>query len=259
MQIDWLTVAAQAVNFLILVWLLKHFLYGPVTRAMDKREAGIAERLRQAEQSRAAAEAEAATYLRQQEQLERERETLLAKAREEAQTERRTLQEQARRDVDALKADWLAQLAREQHIFARDFRLAAGEHVYRVARQALRDLADASLEQHMAKAFATELDGLDADTRATLARHCRDNGNRVEIRSRFALPAASRRRLADTVKATIAQAADIGFVTDSNLAAGIELATGGEHVRWGIGQYLDELEATAARQLSAAAGSVEAP
>ena len=46
MQIDWITVAAQIVNFLILVWLLQHFLYGPITRAMQRREQRIAERER---------------------------------------------------------------------------------------------------------------------------------------------------------------------------------------------------------------------
>ena len=42
MLIDWFTVVAQIVNFLILVALLKRFLYGPLIRAIDARENGIA-------------------------------------------------------------------------------------------------------------------------------------------------------------------------------------------------------------------------
>ena len=45
MAIDWMTVSAQIVNFLLLVWLLKRFLYQPVLSAMDRREQDIAERL----------------------------------------------------------------------------------------------------------------------------------------------------------------------------------------------------------------------
>ena len=45
MAIDWVTVSAQIVNFLLLVWLLKRFLYQPVLSAMDRREQDIAERL----------------------------------------------------------------------------------------------------------------------------------------------------------------------------------------------------------------------
>ena len=38
MLIDWFTVGAQALNFVILVWLLKHFLYKPILNAIDVRE-----------------------------------------------------------------------------------------------------------------------------------------------------------------------------------------------------------------------------
>ena len=42
MLINWFTVAAQVVNFLILAVLLKRFLYGPIVRAMAAREERIA-------------------------------------------------------------------------------------------------------------------------------------------------------------------------------------------------------------------------
>ena len=53
MLIDWFTVCAQIVNFLVLVALLKHFLYGPILRAMDAREQTIAGRLAEAQQKAA--------------------------------------------------------------------------------------------------------------------------------------------------------------------------------------------------------------
>ena len=59
MQIDWLTVAAQIVNFLVLVWLLQRFLYRPITEAMARREDRIATRLAEAKDARAKVEAEA--------------------------------------------------------------------------------------------------------------------------------------------------------------------------------------------------------
>ena len=45
MLIDWFTVSAQAVNFLILVWLLNRFLYKPILNAIDVREKLIATEL----------------------------------------------------------------------------------------------------------------------------------------------------------------------------------------------------------------------
>lgn len=49
MLLDWFTVVAQALNFLILVWLLKHFLYQPILDAIDGREHQIATKLAEAE------------------------------------------------------------------------------------------------------------------------------------------------------------------------------------------------------------------
>ncbi|MGA2191158.1 MAG: F0F1 ATP synthase subunit B, partial [Steroidobacteraceae bacterium] len=42
MLIDWFTVGAQALNFIILVWLLKRYLYKPILNAIDAREKRIA-------------------------------------------------------------------------------------------------------------------------------------------------------------------------------------------------------------------------
>ena len=44
MLIDWFTVGAQALNFIILVWLLKRFLYKPILDAVDAREKRVAQR-----------------------------------------------------------------------------------------------------------------------------------------------------------------------------------------------------------------------
>ena len=48
MSIDWITVAAQIANFLVLVWLLKRFLYRPILDGIDAREAEIANRMQEA-------------------------------------------------------------------------------------------------------------------------------------------------------------------------------------------------------------------
>ena len=49
MLIDWFTVGAQALNFLVLVWVLKHFLYKPILDAIAAREKGIAAKLADAD------------------------------------------------------------------------------------------------------------------------------------------------------------------------------------------------------------------
>ena len=49
MTIDWFTVGAQTLNFLLLVWLLKRYLYGPILKAIDDRETQTAKVINQAD------------------------------------------------------------------------------------------------------------------------------------------------------------------------------------------------------------------
>ena len=55
MLIDWFTVGAQLLNFLILVWLMKRFLYQPVLDAIAAREQKIAAELADAAATKAEA------------------------------------------------------------------------------------------------------------------------------------------------------------------------------------------------------------
>ena len=80
MGVDWFTLVAQIVNFLVLVWLLKHFLYGRIVGAMKEREAKIAGRLDEAARQRASAEAEAELFRVRNLEFEANREEMLARA-----------------------------------------------------------------------------------------------------------------------------------------------------------------------------------
>jgi F-type H+-transporting ATPase subunit b len=104
MLIDWFTVAAQAVNFLILVWLLKRFLYKPVLAAIDEREKRIATLIQDAEKKKAEAVKEQTDFLHKSEEFERQRAGLLLEATNSGKTERDKLLEKARTDSEELRS-----------------------------------------------------------------------------------------------------------------------------------------------------------
>src|SRR5208282_513377 len=104
MLIDWFTVGAQALNFIILVWLLKRFLYKPILHAVDAREKRIAAELADADARKAEAQKERDEFQRKNEEFEQQRATLLNKAMDEAKAERRRLLGDARKAADALGA-----------------------------------------------------------------------------------------------------------------------------------------------------------
>ena len=66
MNINWFTVIAQVINFLILVWLLKKFLYKPILNAIDEREKKIADKIKDADAQKALAHKEEENFKKQQ-------------------------------------------------------------------------------------------------------------------------------------------------------------------------------------------------
>ena len=69
MLIDWFTVGAQVLNFLILVWLLKHFLYKPILNAIDAREKRIASELADADAKKTEAQKERDDFRKQEQSI----------------------------------------------------------------------------------------------------------------------------------------------------------------------------------------------
>ena len=104
MLIDWFTVVAQVVNFLILVWLLKRFLYRPILDAIDAREKRIATELADADAKKAEAQKERDEFQHKNEEFDQQRAALLSKATDEAKAERQRLLDEARQAADALSA-----------------------------------------------------------------------------------------------------------------------------------------------------------
>ena len=91
MLIDWFTVSAQALNFFILVWLLKRFLYQPILDAIDAREKRVASELESAASTMKEANEARDKYQKNNSDLLRDRESILEKATQEAGTERQRL------------------------------------------------------------------------------------------------------------------------------------------------------------------------
>ena len=147
MLIDWFTVGAQIVNFLILVWLLKHFLYKPILDAIDAREKRIAAELADADTKKAEAEKERTDFEDKNKTFDQQRIALLAKATDEAKAERERLIDQAKKDAESLRANQADALRGDQIRLGSEITLLAEKEVFAIARKTLTDLATVSLEE----------------------------------------------------------------------------------------------------------------
>lgn len=100
MLIDWFTVAAQVINFLVLVWLMKRFLYGPIIHAIDEREKKIAAELADANAKREEAKKEREDFVTKNAVLDQQRANLMNKAKSDAERLSKQLCDKARQAAD---------------------------------------------------------------------------------------------------------------------------------------------------------------
>jgi F-type H+-transporting ATPase subunit b len=249
MLIDWFTVCAQVVNFLILVWLLKCFLYKPILLAIDTREKGIADQAALAASKQAEARKQQDDFQRKTAEFDQQRAALLSKAVDEAGAERRKLLDDARKEFDTLRSQQSETMNRERENAGRQMAERACQEVFAIARKTLSDLASASLEERMADVFVQRLRALKPEDRGPLTDALTASPGTALVRSAFDLPQAQRTAIASAIKDTLAVETEVRFETVSDLVSGIELTTQGYKVSWSIADYLGSLEKNMAETL----------
>jgi len=243
MELDWFTLIAQVVNLLVLVGLLKHFLYGRIVRAMNEREATIAGRLQEAARSRASAEQEAESFRTRSRELEEQREQMLARSREEAESLRQQLVEAARLETEKAQIQWLEALKRERQELLQDFRENLGQAVFTLASQGLKELANADLEEQILKIFVERLHALDPAQREAIVAAVRDSDLEVEIRTAFPILPEAREGLSRSLRQQLDDSIDVRFATAPELICGVELRVQSHRVVWSLDSYLEGVEA----------------
>ena len=242
MLIDWFTVGAQALNFVILVWLMRRFLYKPILRAIDAREKKIAAELADADAKKAEAKKERDEFQHKNEEFDQQRAALLSKATDEAKAERERLLDEARKAADVLSAKRREALGNEARSLNKAVSRRAQEEVFSIARKALTDLATTSLEERMGAVFTRRLREMDGKVKAALAEAIKTAPEPALVRTAFDLPTEQRAVIQNALNETFSADVRVRFETAPDLVSGIELATNGQKVGWSIADYLTSLE-----------------
>lgn len=242
MLIDWFTVIAQIANFLILVWLLKRFLYQPILDAIDAREHRIAKELLDAASKQTEALQERNLYQLKNEEFDRQRSTLMNQAQEEAKTEKGKLLDAARQEADYLSARRHEALQSEQQTLKTNLIRSTRAEVFSIARKTLLDLADASLEARMVEVFLHRLRSLNEEEVSELKSAFQVTDKTILVRSVYELPASKIIEITSTLKEISGREELIQFEISPNLVSGIELICNGHKVAWSIEEYLSSME-----------------
>jgi F-type H+-transporting ATPase subunit b len=242
MLIDWFTVGAQALNFLILVWLMKRFLYKPILNAIDAREKLVATELADAAAKKAEAQKENDEFRKKNEEFDQQRAALVSKAADEAKVERQRLLDEAGKAADALSAKRKEALTNEANSLNQAIARRTQQEVFAIARKALADLATTSLEERMGEVFTRRLRELNGTAKECVAGALKSAPDPALVRSTFDLAPDQRAAIQNALNETFSADVHVRFETAPDLIGGIEFSTNGQKVGWSIADYLASME-----------------
>jgi F-type H+-transporting ATPase subunit b len=254
MIIDWYTIIFQIINFMILVFLLRRFLYGPIMRMMDEREQKILERETEAAARQQQAEQAERDYSKKSADLQEQEETIIDKARSAAEDEKKELLDTARREVDQTKRRWEDAFKRERETFISELRHRVGQQACLVARRCLQDLSDAKLEALAWDLFLKKLASLPETELKLLRAALAEGKGKVTLRSAFEASAENISALKKSLKEKLPNSdseAELSLTAkqDTALICGLELSASGYALAWSIDSYLGDLESEILKEL----------
>ncbi len=241
MQIDWFTLIAQIVNFLILVIVLRALLYKRIIKTMDERERRIAESISNAEEKEAKAEEIEREYRNKRDEIEREKDSIIVTAKEDAEKRSKEMISTARDEIEQKKSKWLETLRRDKENFVKQLNREASERVLATARKVLREMADEGLNSRIVEKFGERLQGLPDDEIAGFSKALEDANRELTIISAFDLTDEESETIQDALKERFGDI-EATVKTESDKIAGIEVRAGGKKIEWSIEEYIEELQ-----------------
>lgn len=250
MLIDWPTVIFQIINFLILIALLKRFLYGPVIKAMDERERQVAARLAEAARTEEEAAERAAALAKEQEDFARGREEKMLQVRQEIEKWKHDALLRLQAEVDEQREGWNSVLLSERDAFLRKLKRLVSRNVLRIARKALADLADDELEARLINTFAAKITNREEGVDAVLAH----STAAIKCITGFPLGEPEKEQLVKALSPYLGDGREIFFREENDLGFGLRLLSGGQKWEWNLNRYMSELETEIQKSMNSLSG-----
>jgi len=223
-ELSWSTFVLEIVNFLVLVWILKRFLYRPVHDIVARRRARIEAMLDEARREREAGEALQARYEARFADWEKERAAEREKMHGELEAEREREHDALRRELDEERGKARV-LAERERAAARDAiearAVAAGA---RFATRLLGRVVDPGLEARLVDAAIADLEAAPGeDLRTAVATQAGRPDRAAEVTTAFELDDDRRAALEKTLAAIAGGDVACSYRTDPRLGAGLRL------------------------------------
>ena len=235
MLINWFTVLAQIVNFLILIFLLKRFLYGPITKAMEERKKKIATAIEQADSAEKKAKQHSEELAGEKQKFLDAKEQKLAEAEKEIREKQDKSLKKARLEVEDLRQTWMDQLTEDKAAFLHKLKGEITSQLMRIGEKVLRDLANEKLERQVITIFLKKVSEDDLFQSQAIS-------GKLLIQSGFKIDNEQSESIRKQLSEYFQGAQTIQFQVIEEIGIGIRIKAGDRKVEWNLANYLGGLE-----------------
>lgn len=228
MQLDWSTLALEVINFLILVWLLKRFLYQPILTVIEKRRQKIETELAQA----ARGQQEAAELKQQYEERltdwELEKRGNLDELEQQIEQQRSKRMQQLDEELQQQQLKYQTRDQQQQSQWRSQAEVEALQLGGAFAARLLKTLAGAELDLRLQQLFIDQLTALPESGLRLMREGWQEGKTRIEVISATPLDESRQQAIRQALEQKLGHSnGQWQFSCDANLIAGLRISIGG--------------------------------
>lgn len=243
MNVDIFTLVVQIINLMVLIWVLKHFLYRPLLDAVDKRQHQIARNIQEALDAAARAKDEERVWQQKVTDIDNQKQSLIKQASEAAEDLKETLLVVAKENVKKSEKRWQEELVQQKQSFDMALQHLIVEQFRIFASQSLSEMADTNLQTLIIGKFLQKIKKIPAEDKKSFSVAAKEK-NEVRVFTDTKLSKKDEQLLIQEIRKAfkLSDKVTIIFKEDINLICGIEIEAGEMEISWNIKQYLDSFE-----------------
>lgn len=252
MEIDLFTFVAQVINLVILLFLLRKFLYLPVLKAVEERQKAIAAELEEAEKSRKKALQDEEKCAEKLKEINEHKQEIIAKTQEEADRLAVELNDKAKKQYEVSKENWQKKILAEQDSYVAGMQKSVAEQFGNFAGKAMEQMADAALDELVVRKFMNKLRSLPEEQKTEYANSFGKQKNFL-LQTAFEISTPVKKQLEDLLRTEWSLSGDVKFSyqVSKELISGICVQAGEQSLDWSFQKYLAEFKNNVSREILA--------
>lgn len=226
MELNWSTFLFEIVNFLILVWILKRFLYHPILEAIARRREAIEEQMAKADRLRSESQELKQRYENRLSDWEKERQKAMDKLMHELEDTRHLQLENLKSELAREEEKIQVVRSRQEKQFVREVEQRALQQSAQFASKLLGQATGKELEDQLLEVLLENLAAFPDDQLSMFSEKWGETPESIQVSSAFPVADDKRQLLEYALHGITGLTIPLRYDEDPSLLAGFNITIG---------------------------------